>query len=228
MKKFFVLIALFSMISCNGQKKESKKLNKMTNDTIKIPNDATKFNLGFEDSPVWIWVKASEPLSTKNQKYDHVYGFDFWDKDGYIERRFYEQDRDLNQENIKEISSYKILRYPGDNTLKLIKSNDTLILFSVMENKDLSRDFKGLNFKRIPTTRLNKKNEKVSGFDVEINIQSEEGGLFLVTTIDSRGIKKAKYKTKCSNLKEHELSYLDRINNRIYFTGKDCFLEESK
>ena len=235
MKLLVILSVLFSLTSCMGQTNESKKLNEETSfknmvdqDTLRRPDDAYQMNLGFDDSPVWNWVKFDKPLKIEGKNYDHIYGIKFWDEEGFLGTEYYEQNRESEIKEIKDFSNYIIKRYPGDKTFQLVgKNKDTLLLFNVLENIEFRRNFKGKEFKRIPSVQFNQNNEKVSGEDIEVNIELIGQYTFLVTTIDSNGIKKGKFKSDC-NLEDRSIqcSYFDRESNRVYLIDKNCFLEK--
>ncbi len=192
-----------------------------------MPKDAFQINLGFDDAPVWFWIKFKEPLNFKGNIYQHIYGIDFWDKDGFLYTKYYEQDRESKQTEIIDFSNYIINPYPGDKTFQLVsKTNETLLLFNVIEAKEFRRNFKGKDFKRIPTIDLNTNNKKVSSVDVEINIIPKKESFYEVTIIGDEGINKYIFKSNCNLQDDFEMSYYDLTNNRIYLLQKDCYLEK--
>lgn len=222
---------MLSLTNCVGQTKEGKKSLKIESmiieDSLKRPKDAFQLNMGFDDSPVWIWVKFDDYLSKGKDEFKHIYGIKFWDKEGFLYKAYYEQDRELETDSITDFNNFIINRYPGDKTFQLIsKENDTIYLFNVLENKEFRRSFRGKSFQRIPTVKLNNLKQKVSGFDIEINIESKMDNIYLVTTIDSEGIQESKYKSNCQLDDNINFSYFDSTNNRIYLLKKDCFLEK--
>ena len=236
MRMLATLISMLLFINCIGQTKKSEEITKtkvenmIEIDSLQRPNDAFKMNMGFDDSPAWIWVKFDNHLSYNGSEFKHIYGINFWDEKGFLYKGYYEQDRELNPKEITNFEDFIINRYPGDKTFQLIsRESDTLYLFNVLENKEYRRNFKGKPFQRIPTVKLNNLSQKVSGFDIEINIETEKGGSYLITTLDENGIEKRKYKSSCQmDIETSALSYFDTTNNRVYLLDRDCFLEEIK
>lgn len=236
MKRLLGLIFLLSLTSCLGQIKESnerkesidiKTKTMIINDSLQKPKDAFQMNMGFDDAPVWIWVKFDKYFLKGKNEFKHIYGINFWDKDGFLYKGYYEQDRELKNNSITNFSNFIINRYPGDKTFQLInKESDTIYLFNVLENKEYRRDFKGKSFQRIPTVKLNKLKQKVSGFDIELNVKHEMNDIYLITIIDSNGIKKNRYKSNCELGANFSFSYFDVISSRIYLLKKDCYLEK--
>lgn len=233
MKILMTLVFTSLFVSCIGQTKENEKTkvkSMVEIDSLKRPNDAFQMNMGFDDSPAWIWVKFDNYLSNRDDEYRHIYGINFWDEEGFLYKGYYEQDRELKLSEITNFEDFIIKRYPGDKTFQLInKENDTLYLFNVLENKEYRRNFKGKSFQRIPTVKLNNLKQKVSGYDIEVNVETEKDNIYLVTIIDSEGVKSGKYKSNCQkNYEAFVFSYFDVTNSRIYLLEKDCFLEEIK
>jgi len=234
MRVLVTLISTLLFINCVGQTKKSEKTietkveSMIEIDSLQRPDDAFQMNMGFDDAPAWVWVKFDNHLSYNDSEFKHIYGINFWDKEGFLYKGYYEQDRELKSDEVIGFDDFIIKRYPGDKTLQLInKESDTLYLFNVLENKEFRRNFKGKPFQRIPTVKLNDLQQKVSGFDIEINIETENNGIYLVTTIDEQGVKNRRYKSNCSKGdKAFVLSYFDTTNNRIYLLEKDCLLEE--
>ncbi|MEM1002696.1 MAG: hypothetical protein AAGH46_08605 [Bacteroidota bacterium] len=234
MRVLATLITTFLLFNCVGQAKKREKTlepkfeSMIEVDSLQRPDDAFKMNMGFDDLPSWIWVKFDNHFSLEDKEFKHIYGINFWDERGFLDKVYYEQDRELKRKEITDFENFIINKYPGDKTFQLVsKKGDTLYLFNVLENKDYRRNFKGKPFQRIPTIRLNNLNQKVSGFDIEINIEAEKNGSYLVTTIDENGIEKRKYQSSCEiDIATLVFSYFDTTNNRVYLLDKDCFLEE--
>lgn len=235
MKNITFLILFIYLTNCYSQNDEIK-LQVSINETdmkeqskFEVPKDAFKLNIGFNDNPQWIWAKYDHLLSDEDFIYKYIYGIKFWNEEGPIDTLYYEADRALKNSLEIDFKNYIINLYPGDKTIQLIgKENDTLYLFNVLENKEFRRNFKGKPFQRIPTVKLNDLQQKVSDFDIEINIEAtENSNIYLVTTIDEQGVKNRRYKSNCNKKDEaFVLSYFDTTNNRIYLLEKDCFLEE--
>ena len=233
MKTLHIIVFLIFVTSCNGQKKTESPAIKSNNDATmivkkesKIPEDAFQINLGFADAPVWMWVKFDHVLSTNNKSYNHIYGLNFWDEDENVDTLYYERDRENKNDEIIDFSNYIINRYPGDKTLQLVgKDSDTLLLFNVLENKKFRRTFKGKDFKSIPTVKINHNNEKVSGYDMNINVLPKEDSFYEVTILNE-GINTYTFKSNCTLKDDFDISYYDMTNGRIYLLQKDCYLEK--
>lgn len=231
MKKLFILFSL-TFISCIGQTKEDMKTVTITKqDTVvnnagkaDVPKDAYQMNLGFVDKPVWVWVKYDHKLHLDGITYDHIYGINYWDEDGLLYTMYYEQDREGDTVEI-DFSNYIIEFYPGDGTIQLIGKNaDTILLFSVLEDKRFRRNFKGTDFRRYPTVNYNKNGEKVSDAEVEFSFVLKSERLYEVTIIDHNGINKHDFKSNCDLDDDFEISYYDLTNGKIYLISKDCYL----
>lgn len=233
MRIIFTIILLVSLTSCSGQNKE-KLSTVINNDSImktqkmsKIPKDAFQMNMNFDDNPVWVWVKYDHSLSLNNTDYRHIYGINYWNKEGVVRTLYYEKDREGKNKDSINFSNYILKPYPGDKTLQLIgKDADTLLLFNVLANKALSGVFKGKEYQRIPTIGINTKNEKVSDYDVRINYILKEKSFYEVTIISDDGINTFIFKSNCDLKDDFTISYYDLTNDRIYLLQKDCYLEK--
>jgi hypothetical protein len=228
------LIALFTIItSCKGQNNETssfvieEKKDMTEQNKESVPKDAFQMNMGFDDAPVWVWAKFDHFLSIENQVYNHIYGINFWDDKSEKRTMYYEVDREGKNIDSLNFSEFIINPYPGDATLQLIsKKTDTLYIFNVLESKEFRRNFKGKDFKRIPTVDLNTNKLKVTSSDVEINIIPKKESFYEVTIIGDEGINKYIFKSNCNLQDDFEMSYYDLTNNRIYLLQKDCYLEK--
>lgn len=232
MKLIIILFFIFFLNYCTvlNKKNDTNKFkvnHTISQDTIKIPNDAFQMDLGFEDAPALVWVKYDKNFLIKEKLYNHIYGINFWNKKGFLYTKYYEQDRESNNKSIK-IFEFIIKRYPGDKTLQLIRKNDTILLFNVLENKEFKRTFKGKEYLRLPTVKFNSKEEKVSSVDIEINILKIKDSIYEVTLIDSYGIRNQKFKLNTIIEGKLHLSYYDFSSNKIYLLEKNYFLEKIK
>ncbi len=220
-------------LSCFAQKNgdtytvtiRNDSLNKKTN--VKIPKEeAYQMNINFDDNPVWVWVKYDHNLRADSLLYNHIYGINYWDEQGSVKTLYYEQDRKTERKDSIDFSNYMLKPYSGDRTLQLIgKEADTLLLFNVLEDPKLSRVFKGVKYKRVPTVNYNHKREKVTDFDIEINIVPKDNFLCEVTIMNDDGINKYLYKSSCSLADDVRVSYYDMVDDTIYLLERDCYLK---
>lgn len=234
MKKYLKILVIISLcINCKGQTDEKVKEENMNNiiqnsntiveDTL---NYIFKINLGFVDKPVWMWAIKIDNLKMNKKVYTHIYEITYLDEYNENTILFYEFDREKEIDKI-DLNNYIIDGYPGDSTLRLMKDKDTLILFNVLPAKNLNREFKGIEYYRIPTLDYNKSHEKVSGYDIEINIQHISEDNYIVNMIDNDGYRQYKGKSNCpfEDIKMDFISYYDNTNKTIFFLNKGCNLK---
>ena len=161
--------------------------------------------------------------------YKHIYGIEYLDEEGTSKKSYYELDRKSKSVKFIDISNYLIKPYPGDKTLQLIKSGvDTLVLFKVLEDNNFKRNFKDIDYIRIPSVDLNNKKEKVSTFDIEISINLIKDNIYEVNMIDNDGYNKSVFKSNCNLKDKPVISYYDKVDNIIYLLEENCFLERIK
>jgi hypothetical protein len=224
-------------INCTGQTKKNEvnvliSDDNTLKDSIKINNPlgyTFKINIGFDDNPVWLWGKVGDNFKENNIIYNHIYGIEYLDEEGASKESYYELDRKSKLVKFIDVSNYLIKPYPGDKTLQLIKSGvDTLLLFKVLEDNNFKRNFKEIDYIRIPSVDLNGKEEKVSSYDIEINVNFLKDNIYEVNMINNDGYSKSIFKSNCDLKGKPVISYYDKVDGLIYLLEENCFLERIK
>lgn len=237
MRVFSIFLILLCSLNCLAQEEGNTFTVAIRNDSIlnkktdvKIPKEeAYQMNINFDDNPVWVWAKYDHKLILDSIAYGHIYGINYWNEQGEVKTLYYETDRSVKRKDSIDFSNYILQPYPGDRTLQLIgKEADTLLLFSVLEDSKLSRVFKGIRYKRVPTVNYNHRKEKVTDFDIEINFVLKDEFLCEVTIMNDDGINKYLYKSNCPLSDNVQVSYYDMVDDTIYLLEKDCYLKRIK
>lgn len=213
---------------CNSSVKSSDEVETAKQDTLKRPvnvsKHATLINLGFEDLPAYMWVEYSGKLKQNGQTYPHIYEFKYFDKDGklsYIE--YYENMEIRNGSKEFDASQSKVLPFPGDATIQVSNSRDSLLFFHVLESDEFKRNYNGIEYIRMPAVYLETKygNGIVSHEDVEFNIKKDKD----VYTVTFTGTPIAFKLCSACKTEPSKVSFLSEQEGRIYFVEKECYLE---
>lgn len=216
---------------CNSSVKSSDENDNPVQDSLKRPasvsNQATLINLGSEDLPVYQWVEYSGKLNYDNKVYPHIYGFKYFDAQGkLIHTQYYENMEVRSGEKEFDASSSKILPFPGDATIQVSNSKDSLLFFYVLESDEFKSEYEGVDFIRMPAVYFETRydNGFMSDEQVRFNLRTEKN-LYIVTFL-SDDVFKIPFKL-CSTckVKPTKISFLNEEEGRIYFIEKDCYLE---
>lgn len=235
-----VLLSVFIILQFFGCTSETESGRANTGsevlDTIPRPSNvseyATLVNAGFIDKPVYEWIEYAGIYKQKEKEYPHIYEFKYYNSEGRkINTLCYEWNKGRKKDSVlnEDFTKYKVILFPGDLTIKLINGSKEFILFNVLEFHKFDREFKGIEYCRIPTVKTHNIESKyglVYNGEIEFNIKKAEDSLYLVSLIDDYGFKQKKYRlnTGCKE-SSMKVSYMNQETGRIHLLEKDCYLE---
>lgn len=223
-----ILFSLSSTVfSCSSSVKSSDE--EVKQDTVKRPasvsRGATLINLGFDDTPVFMWVEYSGKLNLNNKTYPHIYGFKYFDAQGkFLYARYYENMEIRN--GTKEFDAtpqIEISPFPGDATIHGSNGKDSLLFFHVIESSEFKRIYEGVEYVDMPAVYLETRygNGFVSDEDVEFNIRKEKD----IYTVTFTGTAIPFKLCSACKTEPSKVSFLNEQEGRIYFVERECYLE---
>lgn len=223
MKSYIFIITILSFsFGCNDHKNEKKMVPDRPNTSLSgVSEYAQKLNLGFEDEPVFVWCEIIGNLAVNQVVYDHILGVKYtYIGQGMIDTIYYES---FGRNNLKfKQPEVSLSLYPGNTTIKAFsKAGDELVLHEVFEIEDEDK-----KWVRVPTATKNLRSEYVASDVIELQIGELTNNQLQVKFRDDKGIRDIAYKwDKKIDLKDKKISFLDRLNGKIYFLEKMEFIE---
>jgi hypothetical protein len=224
----FLLSFCCTVFFCNSSVKSSHEDKINPQDTIKRPinisQQATLVNLGFDDMPVYFWVEYAGKLNIAGKQYPHIYGFNYFDILGkLLYTRYYENMDIRNSKKEFDATHSKILPYPGDATVQISNGTDSLLFFHVLESDEFKRNYKDIEYIRMPAIYFERINGNgfVSDYDVEFNMK-KEGDIY---TITFTGVPLPFRLCSACKTEPTKVSFINLYEGKIYFIEKECYLE---
>lgn len=180
-----------------------------------VSDHATFTNIGFIDSPVYVWIEYVGNLQEHGEVFNHIAGFKFTYDSGQIDTSYYESKGrgifDLDTNN------YEMLLYPGDATMKLTHGTQEKLIFHVLEIED-----DDLEWRRVYKVALNNRNELVSN-DVTL-IKFEwlmDNKEVNVKFKDEKGFREFVFVSTDNFPDTPKVTYLDKSSGTIFLLGKN-------